>query len=178
MTLCHRTNSETNPYVRITVSINSVVKSHGHDGHNGPVFAVGMKSAHQKWGDIIPSFTYPSASGGTSSYGGKNWPAGQAIFSAGCVLGQPTSTTSVSPSGTTSVSPSGTTSTPGTSVLPTKIGNDDDTGVLGGRTGVLPRTGLGLPLGAALGVSFVLLLAGGALMVGPSRLNTERDRRH
>jgi hypothetical protein len=221
VTLCHRTNSETNPYVRITVSVNSVIKDAGHDGHNGPVFAAGMKAAHQKWGDIIPSFTYTTKTGSTASYGGKNWPAGQAIFDAGCVVGQPTSTTSVSPSetssvtptdtgsgtptdtgsgtptDTTSASPTGTqtvtttvtgpsgtvtvtqTVTGGTSVLPTKIGNDgDDTGVLGGKTGVLPRTGLDLPLGAALGLSFLLLLAGGALLVVPSRLTTERNRRH
>jgi hypothetical protein len=133
-----------------------------------------MKAAHQKWGDIIPSFTYPSESGGTSSYGGKNWPAGQAIFGAGCAVGQPTSTASVSPSGTDTASVP---VTPGTSVLPTKIGTED-TGVLGGRTGVLPRTGLDLPLGAALGLSFLLLLAGGALIVVPSRVNTERNRRH
>ena len=67
--------------------------------------------------------------------------------------------------------------TPETSVLPTKIGTDD-TDVLGGSTGVLPHTGLDLPLGAALGLSFLLLLAGGALMVVPSRVNTERNRRH
>jgi hypothetical protein len=171
VTLCHRTNSETNPYVRITVSISSVITSSGHDGHNGAIFSEGMKAAHQKWGDIIPSFTYPSSSGGTTSYGGKNWPAGQAIFDAGCGVSQPTSTTSVSPSGTH------TASTPGTSVLPTKIGTDD-TGVLGGRTGVLPRTGLDLPLGVALGLSFLLLLAGGGLIAVPSRVNTERNRRH
>jgi hypothetical protein len=171
VTLCHRTNSDQNPYVRITVSINSVIKSSGHDGHNGPVYAAGMKAAHQKWGDIIPSFTYPTSSGSTASYGGKNWPAGQAIFAGGCVDSRPTSTTSVSPSGTP------TATTPGTSVLPTKIGTDD-TGVLGGRTGVLPRTGLDLPLGALLGLSLLLLLAGGALLVVPSRVNTERNRRH
>ena len=84
VTLCHRTNSDHNPYVRITVSINSVIKSSGHDGHNGPVYAAGLKAAHQKWGDIIPSFTYTTKTGDTASYGGKNWPAGRAIFDAGC----------------------------------------------------------------------------------------------
>jgi hypothetical protein len=193
VTLCHRTNSETNPYVRITVSINSVVKGAGHDGHNGPVFAAGMKAAHQKWGDIIPSFTYTTKTGSTATYGGKNWPAGRAIVDAGCVVSMPTPTTSASPSvtptDTTSVSPTETgsesptdtvtqTLTRSNSVLPTKIGNDDDTGVLGGRTGVLPRTGLDLPLGAVLGLSVLLILAGGALLVAPSRVNTERNRRH
>ena len=69
-------------------------------------------------------------------------------------------------------------------MLPTKIGNstvpddDDDTGVLGTKTGVLAATGLELPMGAALGLSFALLLAGGALMALPSRLAVESKRRH
>ena len=172
--------------MRITVSINSVVKGHGHDGHNGPIFEAGMKSAMQKWGDIIPSFTYPTDGGSTATYGGKNWPAGQAIFDADCTVAQPTTTTSVSPTPTTSVSPSTTTSvspsgtqTSDTSVQPTKIGDDDDddTGVLGGRSGVLPRTGLDLNLGAAIGLSLALLLAGGSLLLAPSRM-ADRKRRH
>ncbi len=81
VTLCHRTNSDHNPYVRITVSINSVIKSSGHDGHNGPVYAAGMKAAHQKWGDIIPAFSYDGG-----SYAGQNWAAGAAIFGAGCAV--------------------------------------------------------------------------------------------
>jgi hypothetical protein len=206
VTLCHRTNSETNPYVRITVSINSVVKGAGHDGHNGPVFAAGMKAAHQKWGDIIPSFTYTTKTGSAASYGGKNWPSGRAIFDAGCAVSLPTTTTSSSPSGSptdtvsptdsSSPSPSGTqtvtttvtgpngtatvtqTVTGSTSVLPTKIGNDDDTGVLGGRSGVLPHTGLDLPVGTLLALSFLLVLAGGSLLLLPGRLDTERNRRH
>jgi hypothetical protein len=66
-------------------------------------------------------------------------------------------------------------------VLPTKIGNSttpDDTGVLGTKTGALAATGIDLPMGAALGLSFALLLAGGALMVVPARMATERTRRH
>lgn len=213
VTLCHRTNSETNPYVRITVSINSVVKGHGHDGHGGPIFQAGMKSAKQKWGDIIPSFTYPTKGGDTATYGGKNWPAGQAILDAGCAVEtEPTTTTSTTP--TTSDTPTVTASTtptvtdtvtptvpgpsgmvtvtetvtvgPGTSVLPTKIGNTDDGNdgdgddleVLGTKSGPLAATGLDLPLGAALGLSFALLLAGGALMVAPGRPALERNRRH
>jgi hypothetical protein len=43
---------------------------------------------------------------------------------------------------------------------------------------VLAATGLDLPMGAALGISFALLLTGGALMVLPSRLAIERNRRH
>ena len=187
VTLCHRTNSETNPYVRITVSINSVVKGDGHDGHNGPIFAVGMKSAKQKWGDIIPSFTYTTKGGDTATYAGKNWPAGQAVFNAGCTIQIPptgSTTPPVSPSTTPPVSPSTTPPvSPDTSVAPTKIGNtddadDDDTVVLGDKQGPLARTGMGLPLAAALGLSLALLLAGGALMVLPARKAIERNRRH
>ena len=119
VTLCHRTNSETNPYVRITVSISSVVKSSGHDGHNGPVFRAGLKAAKIKWGDIIPSFTYTTKSGSSATYAGRNWPAGSAIFNAGCSTPtQPTSTSSSTPSTSTSVSPSTSTST---SVSPSSI---------------------------------------------------------
>ena len=66
-------------------------------------------------------------------------------------------------------------------MLPTKIGNStppDDTGVLGTKIGVLAATGIKLPMGAAFGLSLALLLAGGALMVLPSRLAVERNRRH
>jgi hypothetical protein len=35
-----------------------------------------------------------------------------------------------------------------------------------------------LPMGAALGLSFALLLCGGALMTIPSRQAVERNRRH
>jgi hypothetical protein len=66
-------------------------------------------------------------------------------------------------------------------VLPTKIGNTttpSGTGVLGTKTGVLADTGLDLPMGAVLGLSFALLICGGALMVVPARMATERGRRH
>jgi hypothetical protein len=249
VTLCHRTNSDNNPYVVITVSINSVIKGAGHDGHNGPVYQPGMKSAGQKWGDIIPSFTYTNKDGSSGSYAGKNWPAGQALFNVGCEVSGSTPSETVSPTETstatgtetptvtasptvtvtetvtvtptttstvtqpgptetvTSTAPETTTpgstvtvtetvtagETPGASVLPTKIGgggnggggvlaggeeNGSGTAVLGTKTGVLPHTGLDLPLGAVLGLSFVLLLAGGAMMFVPSRLAVERGRRH
>lgn len=37
VTLCHATGSETNPFVKITVSVNSVSESHGHEGHFGDI---------------------------------------------------------------------------------------------------------------------------------------------
>jgi hypothetical protein len=83
------------------------------------------------------------------------------------------------------------TTTGGVAVLPTKIENNggggggggvDNSGggteVLGTKTGVLAATGMNLPMGTALGLSFALLLAGGALMVLPSRMAVERNRRH
>jgi hypothetical protein len=71
VTLCHRTNSETNPYVQITVSVNSILKNKGHDSHNGPVFEPGLKDQKIKWGDIIPSFPYED-DGNPDTYPGQN----------------------------------------------------------------------------------------------------------
>jgi hypothetical protein len=96
--------------------------------------------------------------------------------------GDTTGTGGSSPTETVTVTQTVTVGPGGVGVLPTKIGNNggngSDTGVLGTKTGVLAATGLDLPMGAALGLSFALLLAGGALMALPSRLAVERTRRH
>jgi hypothetical protein len=78
VTLCHRTASHTNPYVRITVD--SAGAFHGHYSHHeGPVFP--STGSDGKWGDIIPSFTYKG-----QSYS-MNWnDQGQAIFNNGCKI--------------------------------------------------------------------------------------------
>ncbi len=62
VTICHRTHSVTNPYVRITVDYNSVNRTSGHQGHDEifageHVFKAGIyKRAKDKdWGDIIPA---------------------------------------------------------------------------------------------------------------------------
>lgn len=75
VTLCHRTGSNTNPYVVISPDVSGAY--HGHySEHQGPVYPAAG------WGDIIPPFTY---NGQTYSL---NWNAqGQAIFNNGC---QPT----------------------------------------------------------------------------------------
>ena len=58
VTLCHRTNSENNPYVVITVDKASVFKK-GHDSHDeGGVYQSGDKARGVRWGDIIPPFSY------------------------------------------------------------------------------------------------------------------------
>lgn len=68
VTLCHANNGRFE-YSLITVSINSVIKGEGHDGHDG---------------DIIPPFAYEGG-----SYAGKNWTPGRAPLTsrADCLTG-------------------------------------------------------------------------------------------
>jgi hypothetical protein len=87
VTICHRTNAETNPYVRITVSVKAA-QAHGHQGHTGPVYAPGMKASKTKWGDIIPP--KDDAGGPMQS---MNWGAGASIWNNGCRAPQPAPTT-------------------------------------------------------------------------------------
>lgn len=90
ITICHRTNSNTNPYVEITPAKSSIQKLNGHDTHEGPVWNSTLKSQKIKWGDIIPPFQFyatpqDEASKTESHYHGKNWDAaGQAIYRNGC----------------------------------------------------------------------------------------------
>jgi hypothetical protein len=89
ITICHATNSETNPYVVNTPAIDSIVKGEGHDAHNGPIWAPGDKAKGITWGDIIPSFDYTGVSGDIyhGHYPGKNWTAeGMAILKNGCEI--------------------------------------------------------------------------------------------
>ena len=95
VTICHRTNSVTNPYVQITVDEASVDGNAGNDNgqgdhlldHLGPVFDVNNPPPPphngDQWGDIIPPF-YSDGSTPTG-YPSLNWDAaGQAIFENGC----------------------------------------------------------------------------------------------
>ena len=96
VTICHRTNSVTNPYVVETVDEASVNSDSGDDHgqgdhhiHTGPVFDSGTEypAPHNgdQWGDIIPPFY---ADGVTPGYWDTlNWnEAGQAIFANDCNL--------------------------------------------------------------------------------------------
>ena len=90
VTICHRTHAVTNPYVLITVSVNSVIStprnSNGHDTHNsdkqhdnkgagtGPFPGIwdGVKNNTKFWGDIIPPFSYLDGTE-VKTYAGLNW---------------------------------------------------------------------------------------------------------
>jgi hypothetical protein len=97
VTICHRTNSVTNPYTVNTVDLASVDGDAGNDhgqgdhylNHVGPLFdpeaeySPPMKG--DEWGDIIPPVP--------DVHEGLNWStAGQAIWENGCNLVVPTRT--------------------------------------------------------------------------------------
>ena len=91
VTICHRTHSETNPYVKITVDEASVDGDNGNDHgqgdhlfeHTGPVWYAGAKADDVFWGDIIPPFYSDGST--LTGYPSLNWNAdGQAIFDNGC----------------------------------------------------------------------------------------------
>lgn len=111
VTICHRTNSNTNPYVVITVDIASAGHLHGgHDTqHLGPVWDPTLKARKIEWGDIIPPYAY-----GAFRYPGLNWTSqGQAIWANDCRVPvpssspSPTTSSSSTPSSTASSSPAG-----------------------------------------------------------------------
>ncbi len=94
VTLCHATNSATNPYVEITVDVHSAGQSKGlpkggHDGHDEPVVptsfanAAELKAAGTQWGDVIPAYNFA----GFDPYPGLNLsPQGLALLENGCIF--------------------------------------------------------------------------------------------
>jgi hypothetical protein len=93
ITICHRTDSETNPYVRKTVDASSTDVA-GHEGHIGDLWYNGHPK-EPKWGDIIP----PTDDDGDLAVTPLNWSAmGQAMWHNNCQSpygpppGQPTIT--------------------------------------------------------------------------------------
>jgi hypothetical protein len=95
VTICHRTNSTTNPYVIITVDEASVDGDNGNDNgkgdhlleHLGPVWDANTvyPPPHNgdQWGDIIPPFYSDGVT--PTGYPSLNWDAaGQALFANGC----------------------------------------------------------------------------------------------
>lgn len=89
VTICHRTNSASNPYVSITVASDAVDGDLDNDRgqgdhlmeHTGPVFDPAVHTNGDDWGDIIPVVDW------INGHPGMNWnQAGQDIWNNGCNL--------------------------------------------------------------------------------------------
>ena len=107
VTLCHRTDSETNPYRVETVD--PAIAHKAHLDHTGTVWFPGHPK-EPKWGDIIPPFTY------LGNVFSLNWDAaGMAIWNNGC---QPVSESTSPSTTTTTTAPSTSPSTTTTSTTP------------------------------------------------------------
>lgn len=79
ITICHATNSHSNPYNSQNPS--KTADAGGHDGHEGEIWYEGIE---EDWGDIIPPFDYDGG-----SYPGKNWVTGEAIWNNDCEIPEP-----------------------------------------------------------------------------------------
>jgi uncharacterized repeat protein (TIGR01451 family) len=134
VTICHRTNSVTNPYTVNPVDYSSVdgalVHDNGngdHTNHLGPVFDWNNPPSppfnEDDWGDIIPPFSWEGdAQHAGGSYPGLNWTdAGQAIYNNGLCNG-PVATSTPTPTGTP-----GATGTPAPTATPTPEGTPGST---------------------------------------------------
>ncbi|HET6877439.1 MAG TPA: hypothetical protein VFH38_07905 [Jatrophihabitans sp.] len=95
VTVCHRTDSETNPYVKIVVSANAAY--HGHYlKHQGDGVWSPTHPKKPKWGDIIAPFTYR---GQSYQLNYSDNAAGKTIFDNGCSVTAPVPSSSVPGSG-------------------------------------------------------------------------------
>jgi hypothetical protein len=117
ITICHRTDSVTNPYDTITVSVSAADGGYDHGDHysehQGPLassqtYAQSLKNAHQDWGDIIPPVP--------GHHNGLNWTTlGQAMYNNDCNY-----VTQVEPTAPTFVDP--TCDSDGSYTIPSKTG--------------------------------------------------------
>lgn len=118
VTICHRTNALTNPYVTITIDPDAILNEKGHGPQNtehnrgtgifDPDF--NYPSNAKDWQDIIPPFDY-TEDGVAKSFPGFNWTElGQAIWEADCDgytrLDATTTTSGGDDGSTTTTSPS------------------------------------------------------------------------
>ena len=176
VTLCHRTGSYSNPYVEITVDVASVLKTKGHDSHDGRIFFPDIPK-HEQWGDIIPPFDF----GPGEQYAGQNFGTdGQAILAAGCTVVSVTATTAESTTtteGSTTTEPDQeTTTSENTNVTVGGVTTGSSNGPVGGQgtTGVVPGAAgngggelpfTGSPVATLLGVGLALIASGLGLVV-------------
>ncbi|TAL14140.1 hypothetical protein EPN95_04000 [Patescibacteria group bacterium] len=117
ITICHRTDSVTNPYDSISVDVSAADGGNDHGDHysehQGPLassqtYAQTLKNAHQDWGDIIPPVP--------GHHNGLNWTTlGQAMYNNDCNY-----VTQVEPTAPTFVDP--TCDSDGSYTIPTKTG--------------------------------------------------------
>ncbi len=189
ITLCHATDSYSNPYITESVDVASPLFQ-GHDGHNGPIFFAAIPKG-TKWGDIIPAFDF----GEDLKYTGKNWTAeGQAIQANDCTAPDAVTTTTTTEDTTTTTTtttttpPEATTTTTTTTPPPVSVGGTTTTptsapvtiGGLGGTDppvtpAAAPATGSGtLPFTGSPAV--FLLGVGGALIASGMGLIARRRR--
>lgn len=148
--ICHATASWTNPFTNPTVDASSIANNqgatvtNGHGEHTGPLFPPEDVNSH--WGDIIPPFDFTDRGG--PKFAGLNWPAGQAIWEAGCTVAlQPPGPGEPSPEPTEPESPEppAPTESPPASPIPTTPGvpSSENPGVPPGTPlppGVTPTT--------------------------------------
>lgn len=121
VTICHRTNSDQNPYVVISpdeAAVDGAAPANGDHylEHQGPVWNSTLKDQKIEWGDIIPPVP--------GHHDGLNWTVeGQAIYNNGCAPVPPgtTTTTSTTSSTTTSSTTSTTVLEPTTTTTPSTV---------------------------------------------------------
>ena len=139
VTICHATNSDTNQYVQITVDVASTGHLQGgHDTqHEGGIWNADMKANQEKWGDIIPPYTY-----GDFSYAGQNWTdAGIEIYGNDCAIPAdetPAETPTPTPSATPAETQSG--EVGGETGAPSNDPSGGVEGVIGTPNATLPPT--------------------------------------
>jgi LPXTG-motif cell wall-anchored protein len=155
VTICHRTNSDENPYTQIPVDEAAADGQSGNNGqqpdhygeHQGPIWNPTLKAQKIEWGDIIPPVS--------PHHEGLNWSAeGQAIYRNGCAI--PSTTTTVPETTTT------TESTTTTVMVTTTISGVIDVPEAPIRPAAaaraeLPHTGTGLWITAALALGLIIL---------------------
>lgn len=159
-TICHRTNSDTNPYVQITVDNHAIdgSKKSDHSHHTGPIWNETLKAQHIKWGDIIPPVEGVNP--------GQNWTEeGQAVYGDGCkfetaeTTTTTQSTTTTQPTTTTTAVTKSTVVTPTTEVvLPNTVENGQRRASVAGSVEELPHTGSA--------TSGLAMIGAGLLMIG------------